>query len=236
MFGMFYDGKTSRPNPCSLHVDEQGLVQISGFPFVPVSVQRISVTDRVGNTPRFVFFPDGASFETDDQQAADELAKSVRVANQAKPKRWFDAHRLESSFKLAVLSLVISLAILYVMATYGVPAASRWAALQLPEQASHALGDGMMELLDDEYLGPTELSEARQASLTALFDQLIPKPTEVEYKLHFRKGEWIGANALALPGGDIVITDELIKLAKSDDAIRGVLLHEIAHVKYRHSL
>ena len=34
----------------------------------------------------------------------------------------------------------------------------------------------------------------------------------------------------------IVVTDELVNLAEHDDEIMSVLLHEIGHVKYRHSL
>ena len=52
----------------------------------------------------------------------------------------------------------------------------------------------------------------------------------------FRDGGALGANAFALPGGTIVITDQLIELAENDDEIAGVLAHEIAHVQNRHSL
>ena len=40
----------------------------------------------------------------------------------------------------------------------------------------------------------------------------------------------------ALPGGTVILTDQLVALAKNDDEIAGVLAHEIGHVKHRHSL
>lgn len=43
-------------------------------------------------------------------------------------------------------------------------------------------------------------------------------------------------NAFALPGGKIIVFSGLIKDAKSDDEIAGVLGHEIGHLKKRHSL
>ena len=46
----------------------------------------------------------------------------------------------------------------------------------------------------------------------------------------------IGANALALPDGTIILTDELYVLAESNDEIHAVLLHEIGHIHHRHSL
>ena len=55
-------------------------------------------------------------------------------------------------------------------------------------------------------------------------------------RLLFRDGGKLGANAIALPGGTMVITDQLIGEAKSDDEIAGVLGHEIGHVELRHSL
>jgi len=44
------------------------------------------------------------------------------------------------------------------------------------------------------------------------------------------------ANAFALPSGEIVITDRLLSLAKSQDEIDAILLHEIGHVLHRHSM
>lgn len=41
-------------------------------------------------------------------------------------------------------------------------------------------------------------------------------------------------NAFTLPGGDIVLTDDLIRLAESPDEIAGVIAHELGHVEARH--
>ena len=62
------------------------------------------------------------------------------------------------------------------------------------------------------------------------------------FRLHFRKApKWLGPNAFALPGGDIVITDALVVLLKSagdtvDPALLGVVAHELGHVRERHGL
>jgi Zn-dependent protease with chaperone function len=54
--------------------------------------------------------------------------------------------------------------------------------------------------------------------------------------LEFRTSRAIGPNAFALPGGIIVITDELVALAKSDDELLAVLAHELGHVRLRHTM
>lgn len=43
-------------------------------------------------------------------------------------------------------------------------------------------------------------------------------------------------NAFALPGGTILITDEMIELAKTPDELAAVVAHEAAHVELRHSM
>lgn len=46
----------------------------------------------------------------------------------------------------------------------------------------------------------------------------------------------MGPNAFALPNGDVVIFDQLIRLAENDDEVAGVIAHELGHVAHRHGL
>ena len=47
----------------------------------------------------------------------------------------------------------------------------------------------------------------------------------------------LGPNAFALPGGSIVVTDEMLQLlAGRDDVLIGVLGHELGHVRRRHGM
>jgi beta-barrel assembly-enhancing protease len=41
-------------------------------------------------------------------------------------------------------------------------------------------------------------------------------------------------NAFALPGGSIIVTDDLIRSAETPDEVAAVVAHEIAHVEKRH--
>ena len=49
-------------------------------------------------------------------------------------------------------------------------------------------------------------------------------------------GGALGPNAFALPAGTIVITDELVQLARHDDELRAVFAHEIGHITGRHAM
>src|SRR5690606_15157282 len=95
-------------------------------------------------------------------------------------------------------------------------------------------------------LEPSRLAPERQAALRARFEALVAHMPALparyahyapRYTLDFRRG--LGANAFALPGGAIVVTDGLVEAARAaglqDDAIAGVLAHEIGHVAHRHT-
>jgi Zn-dependent protease with chaperone function len=56
----------------------------------------------------------------------------------------------------------------------------------------------------------------------------------IEYK--FQVIEDFGINAFALPGGNIYITNGLLKLAKSEADVAATLAHEISHVELRHCI
>jgi Zn-dependent protease with chaperone function len=81
------------------------------------------------------------------------------------------------------------------------------------------------------------LPESRQAELRKRFEAVVerayPTGDAPAWQLTFHESEILGANAFALPGGHIVMTDELIELLKDQpDAIQGVLAHELAHVQH----
>ena len=46
----------------------------------------------------------------------------------------------------------------------------------------------------------------------------------------------MGANAVALPAGIIIMTDALVELSENDEELAAVLAHEIGHVRNRHAL
>lgn len=138
---------------------------------------------------------------------------------------------------------VVGLGLFY---RYGTP----WAATQLtrfvPVTWETSVAGNVLTQMDKGTLKPSKLTKERQLELQARFNTLVQQvPTELQrypdyrptYTLSFRSG--MGANAFALPGGTVVMTDGLAKAAEkqglSDDALIGVLAHEIGHVAQRHT-
>jgi Zn-dependent protease with chaperone function len=115
------------------------------------------------------------------------------------------------------------------------PVAVEQVAERIPVAAEAALGRDGLEGMDKFFLRPSKLPPGRQQELRAGFLEMARNDTGGgEYRLEFRASPAIGANAFALPAGIIVITDELVALARRDAELLGVLAHELGHVRHRH--
>ena len=88
----------------------------------------------------------------------------------------------------------------------------------------------------------SKISQAKMEEIRQHFkSKLLPLSAdkEIDYRLHFRlwsDGNLSIPNALALPSGDIIVTDKFVELSKNQDEIDSVILHEMGHVVHRHTL
>jgi Zn-dependent protease with chaperone function len=102
-----------------------------------------------------------------------------------------------------------------------------------------AMGEQVLQAMDveDYVFQASSLSIARQEKIKTDLQQLCQHQTNCPpYKLLFRKSARIGANAFALPGGTLIITDDLVHLAIDDNEITAVLAHELGHINRRHAM
>ena len=86
----------------------------------------------------------------------------------------------------------------------------------------------MLETLDRLSFRDSELPAEKRQAIQTEFDALAAHAQVAHGKLEllFRRGggRLVGANALALPGGRIVVTDELLALAPAPADLAGVSL------------
>lgn len=157
------------------------------------------------------------------------------------------AERMQTQFRILLMVLLVAGVGIWAFYRWGTP----WAATQLarfvPLAWEQTLTEQAMQQLDADYLEPSKLAPKRQAELRGGFARLaaLVGPDLQRYPgyappltLEFRSG--MPANAFALPGGTIVMTDALVERAEQtggtgDTALLGVLAHEIGHVAHRHS-
>lgn len=232
--GRYFDGASSRRHAAVAQL-EAGVLQVrdaAGVPLrEPVALAALSISSRVGNTPRFLRMADGACFECDDNDAVDALGASLgQPANRA--------HRIESRLRYVLLGLLVAVLFVWGGVQWGVPALARVAAFALPADVNEQADRIVLQLLDRQLLGPSALPQAEQERLQAVFAPMLQSASGPHaQQVRFRDAQkTLGANALALPAGTIVFTDQLVQLAAHDEELLAVLAHEIGHVVNRHAM
>jgi Zn-dependent protease with chaperone function len=228
--GTFYDGETSRERQVTVRVAD-GLVHFDGpdvstaFPLASVRLE-----PRLGDLPRRIDLPNGASC-----LVPADFELPVTPDAPARLERW--VNEAEMRWAPALAAAVLLVVGLWAGIVWGVPAAANVVARRMNPAVERQMGEQALRTLDAGLLGPSTLPAERQQALTGRFDALttfLPAGTPVE--LRFRASPAIGPNAFALPGGTVVLLDELVAEARHDDEIIAVLAHEIGHQIERHTM
>lgn len=197
-----------------------------------VSLAEVRVTSRLANIPRCLHLPGGVKCETADNEAVDAL-----LAAWGGNRRRGLVHLLESRLRYVVLALLLALAALWALVRFGVPILAKWVAFAVPVRVETQMGQETLRLLDGAFFAPSRLTEDRKAPVRSSLAEISRDTgTEPACRLELRKGGRMGPNALALPSGIVVVTDELVDLARHPDEVTAVLAHEVGHVRGRHAL
>ena len=229
--GWFYNDGASEFLEAELHHIGEALYVVEKGSNQKIHVQLESVADRLGNVPRKIYFTGDSVFECADNEAVDSFFKSEN--------HFFSRlTKAEGSWKFIILATIATFACLIGLYRYGLPAAAQVAANATPAAVVQTMDTSTRETVDKLLFKESKLSDERKAELSQIFDELveISGQTNPPMTLNFRDGGRLGANAIALPGGTIILTDQLEALADNDDELAGVLAHEIGHVERKHSL
>jgi Zn-dependent protease with chaperone function len=231
--GRYFDGRSSVAVSVRAQLLDDGELMLSAPGFARAApLAEIEVSDRIGNMARRLEFSDGASCELLDNDAIDRWLTGAGV-----PPRLRLVHWLEQRWPYAIVSLLALMALSWAFIQYGVPVLARVALRQVPVSLDQNLGKGTLAALDRIYVKPTTLSAERQQQLRAIFASVVTdQPDPAHFRLELRRGGRIGPNALALPDGVIVLTDELAVLSENPDELRAVFAHEVGHVLRRHGM
>lgn len=225
---IYYDGINSRRHPVTLVIQKRVVAMRGAGVRRNERMSKMDISERFEHAPRILRFPDGAFIEALDHRRLDQMLKDNRFQD-PRVVRW------QNNWPLSLMALVTLLATLLSAWQWGLPAGADALAQQLPASFGKKIGDQAFAVMDKKLLAPSTLPMAQQERLRARFAAMAhPGGERIAYQLHFRSGR-MGANAFALPNGVIVITDTMIKLVDDEEAILGVLSHELGHVKRRHS-
>jgi Zn-dependent protease with chaperone function len=223
----YFDGRSSSRRPVEVEVDG-GTARIRGAELVlDVPAAQLRFQPRLGRMPLRIALPDGGILVAD----ADAVAGALAI-----PPASGIAHRLESHLGVVLASIAGVALAAWLAYSEGIPWLAREVAYRLPPAIESEIATEGLKGLDNYVFKPSALDEARRARLRAVFAQLSGEAEGVgrAARLEFRDGNWIGANALALPGGVVVVTDQLVDMLKDDERVAAVLAHEIGHLEHRH--
>lgn len=227
--GTYFDGENG-----DAHAAELYRVGASHFGVAGERVTRsgaiasLAITPRLARVARTIEFPDGARM-----LIAHDAVIDGWFAREGRMEAFVD--RLEKHAYAVAIAIVVCAATLVVGARWGIPWLSDRIADKIPPDVERTLGVEVLSNLDRFGLASTQLAPARRNELELRFDKLA-HDSGGEYTLEFRDAPRVGANAFSIPGGTIIVTDQLVHLMDDDREFDAVVAHEIGHQKYRHAL
>src|SRR5579859_4974317 len=105
-------------------------------------------------------------------------------------------------------------------------------AADVPPQWEKTFGDEQIQELRESLKFVDDSNEvSRLSALAAPLTQAVPAG-KTQFKFHVVESEY--PNAFALPGGHIVITTALLRLADRPEELLGVIAHKMAHITQHH--
>jgi predicted Zn-dependent protease len=225
--GTRFDGRSAAGEIVTVSLDGTALRIVSRTRLDRVPLDEVRVAETFSHAPAMIGLPGGATLELCDGD------QTFGAAIEALGRRVSPVVRLQRHGPFALAALVALLALLAWAYQSGLPRAARALVSVLPMSVEQRLGERILPLIDQR-LRRSTLPDEQRASLERAFKEAADKAAPgVAVRLEFRQGP---PNALALPGGTIVITDSLVGLANSDDELLGALGHELGHVVHRHSM
>ncbi|MDR1228127.1 MAG: M48 family metallopeptidase [Azoarcus sp.] len=231
----YYDGLSSRRRPVRLSVAGGYLLLDGPDGGRSVLAAAVRVSEAHGTAPRTLRFAGESAFcEAGQGPALDALLSALGYRDGI-------AARLQNRWRWAFVSLASVGLVLLAAYLYGLPWGARLIAPHVPIAAMRSLSDEALAQLDKYLLKPTALPEERRRKLQDGFQELAAAdPALARYgdslALGFRASPRIGPNAFALPGGQIILLDELVALCDDDAEILAILSHELGHLNKRHSI
>jgi Zn-dependent protease with chaperone function len=237
----YFDGHSAKAHDVELSLaDGQLLINTSSFADVATSppinlsipVDQIQWPERTRHGTRTAHLPSGGTLDCADAQTWDDW----RSANGHTDSFIV---RVQQNWRWVGGSFAAFLLTLFVLVQWGVPAAASAIVPLVPPQIDDLVGQRVLAWADGNLTQPSQLPDEKQQHIVRAFEDALGSlsaDTVPKFNIVFRKSR-IGANALALPGGTIIVTDELVTaFGDDDDLYIGVLGHELGHLRQRHGM
>lgn len=193
--------------------------------------KQLNIETRLGNVERKIILEDNSIFTTKDNDLIDKIFEKKLI------------NTLESKLILVFIAITVSIFFAFGFFKWVVPFLSKEIAHSLPAKTNKLISTNALDILDKHMFKKSKLVEKQKQDIRRHFHTkivpLVKMDNSVRYKLHFRLYKEANVsipNAMALPSGDIILTDKFVQLCKNQAEMDSILLHEIGHIVNRHSL
>ena len=141
---------------------------------------------------------------------------------------WYQ-HIMNLSSKSYIAITVALIGMIVGIYAYGIPWVAASAVYLLPTQFDQEIGDAYIDKFIDFY----DVDENKSELVTEFWNATNHNEFD---KINILVLDSDMANAFALPNGTVVIYSGLIDYVRTPSELAGVIAHEAAHIKMRHSL
>jgi Zn-dependent protease with chaperone function len=232
----YFDGLTARAKAVLVTIAAETTSPALSFDFeeakLSFNLADIDIQAKLGAAKRIIDLPNGGRLEAFDIGELDRGKPSTANAF------WSALHYLENHLGWVLAALLATVFAGWLFLQVGVPKLAEHVVAATPLSMEANLGEQVLKGLDSKvgYFSPSKTEKASQDKIVTRLKNLCAALTDCpKYRLEFRNGGVIGANAFALPGGIVVGTDELLALSKHETEVVAVLAHELGHVQKRHA-
>jgi Zn-dependent protease with chaperone function len=235
--GFWYDGQQSTQQPAVLRQSRDHYIDVVRSEsdqctlLCRTSGDLLTFSHRLGDSSRYIYFPDGQKFETRDNDRVDVLMSQF-----ISPMGGGWLYYLETRWAFVVFSTVLMVCLGIWVLTDGVPVTAKYLAQVMPEALTEKAGEQTLALMDKQWMTESTLSDAEQQRVLQHFDTIMEEYANHNVRVLFRNGGDLGANAFALPDGTIIFTDKMVELSQDDNELLVIMAHEVGHVLHNHGM
>ena len=164
--GFWFDADSSKASAATLTLNVTAVTVRFEDRVETARLAEVEISPRLGNTPRRLTFPNGGLFETSANDAIDHMLERTGTGHAG----WL--HWLEQRWQLAVLMIVPAAVLLWLAATFGVPALAQFIAARMPPAVARTMAEEVIDSIPRFGFEETQLSDQQRAFLEREFRRL----------------------------------------------------------------
>ena len=233
----YFDGLHASMKSVAVTISDDDIVLTGEGICKRIARESAHLPEMFERAPACLMFSDGSHCEVSGDENKQNL-RQMLCYRQGRVERW------QSTWHVALLAIIFMAAMLVAGNRWLIPRIADYTVRWIPVLSERQLGGGVMMALDGSTMRPSQLSDLQIEQCEQALKRVIPRQSLFPIHLEVRDAKNIGPNAFALPGGTVVVTDQMVSLLLEGhdnnvtgiaaDRLSAVLAHEVGHIQHRH--